>query len=183
MTPTENAAACLTAGGVIAHATEGVWGLACDPNNEYAVQRIIALKGRDADKGLLLIAGSAQVFAGALSVVEPEVRTRVLASWPGHVTWLLPGDEYPQTIRGKHTTIACRVPDHAQARQIACTFGGCLVSTSLNRAGEPPVMDYRQALATFDNLVDYTVPGEISGYSGPSAIYQLDGSIVRAGGR
>jgi tRNA A37 threonylcarbamoyladenosine synthetase subunit TsaC/SUA5/YrdC len=44
-------------------------------------------------------------------------------------------------------------------------------------------MDYRQALATFENLVDYTVPGETSGYSGPSAIYQLDGSIIRAGGQ
>ena len=183
MTPTDNAAACLSAGGVIAHATEGVWGLACDPNNDNAVRRIISLKGRDADKGLLLIAGSAAVFAGALAAVDADVRTQVVASWPGHVTWLLPGDDYPQTVRGKHSTVACRVPDHAQARQIATAFGGCLVSTSLNRAGESPVLTYAEALATFDDLVDFTVPGETSGYIGPSAIYQLDGSIVRPGGQ
>jgi tRNA A37 threonylcarbamoyladenosine synthetase subunit TsaC/SUA5/YrdC len=93
VTPTDNAAACLSAGGVIAHATEGVWGLACDPNNDNAVRRIISLKGRDADKGLLLIAGSAAVFAGALAAVDADVRNQVVASWPGHVTWLLPGDD------------------------------------------------------------------------------------------
>lgn len=182
MTLIDNAAACLTAGGVIAHATEGVWGLACDPNDVSAVNRVIALKGRDADKGLLLIGGSADAFAQALATVDPQIKARVLASWPGHVTWLLPGDDYPQTIRGRHATVACRVPDHAQARQIAGTFGGCLVSTSLNRAGEPPVTDYAQAVATFGDLVDLTVPGETNGYSGPSAIYQMDGSIVRPGG-
>lgn len=182
MTPIDDAVTCLLAGGVIAHATEGVWGLACDPNNLTAVHRIIALKGRDAEKGLLLIGASADAFALALEAIEPEFRARVVGSWPGHVTWLLPGDEYPQTVRGKHKTVACRVPDHAQARLIAGSFGGCLVSTSLNRAGEPPVTDYTQALETFGELVDFTVPGETSGYSGPSAIYQLDGSIVRPGG-
>ena len=182
MIPTDNAAACLSAGGVIAHATEGVWGLACDPNNELAVQRVIELKGRDADKGLLLIGASSDAFAVALSAVDSAVRARVVASWPGHVTWLLPGEGYPQSIRGKHSTVACRVPGHAQAREIAGTFGGCLVSTSLNRAGEPPVTEYAQALEAFGELVDFTMPGETSGYSGPSEIYHWDGSIVRPGG-
>lgn len=48
----------LRGGGVIAHATEGVWGLACDPGVEQAVMRIVQLKGRRADKGFILVAGS-----------------------------------------------------------------------------------------------------------------------------
>ena len=182
MTSPGDAAACVAAGGVIAHATEGVWGLACDPNNVQAVQRIIELKGRDADKGLLLIGASANVFADALNSVDAEVRATIEASWPGHITWLLPGDAYPLAIKGKHSTVACRVPDHTQARQIAEAFGGSLVSTSLNRAGEPPITDYAQALAAYGDLVDLIVPGRTSGLRGSSAIYHLDGSVLRPGG-
>ena len=171
-----NAAVCLKAGGVIAHATEGVWGLACDPFNRKAVDRILTIKGREAAKGMLLIGASSDTFDNTLAAMEPDLRARVEASWPGHVTWLLPGDAYPQSIRGQHQTVACRVPDHTQAREIAAAFGGSLVSTSLNRAGEPPVLQYSQAKALFHREVDLVVPGQTAGYTGASAIIDLDGT-------
>jgi L-threonylcarbamoyladenylate synthase len=102
-----------------------------------------------------------------------------MASWPGHVTWLLPGDAYSQFIKGQHSNVACRVPDHAQAREIAAAFGGPMVSTSLNRAGEPPVQDYERALAQFLELVDMVVPGQTSGYAGASAILDINGAVIR----
>ena len=102
-----------------------------------------------------------------------------MASWPGHVTWLLPGDAYSQCIKGQHSTVACRVPDHAQAREIAAAFGGPMVSTSLNRAGESPVQDYERAQAQFLELVDMVVPGQTSGYAGASAILDINGAVIR----
>ena len=36
----------LHTGGVIAYPTEGVWGLGCDPRNEAAVLRLLAIKQR-----------------------------------------------------------------------------------------------------------------------------------------
>ena len=179
MTDVVNAAVCLKAGGVIAHATEGVWGLACDPFNRKAVDRILTIKGREAAKGMLLIGASSDTFDNALAAMEPDLRARVEASWPGHVTWLLPGDAYPQSIRGQHQMVACRVPDHTQAREIAAAFGGPLVSTSLNRAGEPPVLQYSQAKALFHTEVDLVVPGQTAGYTGASAIIDLDGTVIR----
>ena len=49
-------AAYLKSGGVIAYPTESCYGLGCDPRNPRALKRLIQLKGRDAAKGLLLIA-------------------------------------------------------------------------------------------------------------------------------
>jgi len=175
----DSAAACLRSGGVIAHATEGVWGLACDPHNDEAIERILAIKGRESAKGLLLIASATADFDAALQELAPKVRAQVMASWPGHVTWLLPGDAYSQFIKGQHSNVACRVPDHAQAREIAAAFGGPMVSTSLNRAGEPPVQDYERALAQFLELVDMVVPGQTSGYAGASAILDISGAVIR----
>ena len=52
----------LGCGGVIAHATEGVWGLACDPFNECAVMELATLKQRSGSKGFILIADSLERF-------------------------------------------------------------------------------------------------------------------------
>jgi L-threonylcarbamoyladenylate synthase len=53
----DDAARAIGAGGVIAYPTEAVWGLGCDPFNEAAVMRLLAIKQRDVAKGLILVAG------------------------------------------------------------------------------------------------------------------------------
>lgn len=45
----------LRAGGVIAYPTEGVWGLGCDPFDQAAVHRVLAIKQRPVEKGMILI--------------------------------------------------------------------------------------------------------------------------------
>ena len=50
------AAGVLHAGGVVACPTEAVWGLSCDPFDEAAVHRLLALKRRPVEKGLILVA-------------------------------------------------------------------------------------------------------------------------------
>ncbi|MEZ5594889.1 MAG: Sua5/YciO/YrdC/YwlC family protein [Pseudomonadales bacterium] len=54
-------------GGVVLHATEGVWGLACDASDTTAVSRILTIKRRAATKGLILIGGLAAAFADELA--------------------------------------------------------------------------------------------------------------------
>ena len=49
-------------GGVIAYPTEAVWGLGCDPWNETAVDRLLALKERPVHKGLILVADNIRQF-------------------------------------------------------------------------------------------------------------------------
>ena len=63
------AARVIERGGVVLHATEGVWGLACNPFNARAVRMILEWKGRPASKGLIVIAAEvpAGVFADAYS--------------------------------------------------------------------------------------------------------------------
>ena len=58
--------AALKQGGVIAYPTEAVWGLGCDPFNEAAVMRLLAIKQRDVVKGLILVAGDRTQLDGLL---------------------------------------------------------------------------------------------------------------------
>ncbi len=43
---------------VIAYPTEAVFGVGCDPDSETAVMRLLELKQRPVDKGLILIAAN-----------------------------------------------------------------------------------------------------------------------------
>ena len=174
----------LRAGGVIAHPTEAVYGLGCDPDDEQAVRRILALKRRPAAKGLILIAADFEQLRPWLLPLGTADLERVRAAWPGPVTWLLPArPEVPRWLRGDHDTLAVRVTAHPLSAQLCRAFGKPLVSTSANRASRPPA---RTALAVRRQLgrrgVDLILNGRLGGSSRPSEIRDLaSGRVIRAG--
>ena len=134
-------AACraLRRGGIVAYPTEGVYGLGCDPADADAVGRLLGLKGRPAGKGLILIADRLDALIPWLAPLDDVTRARVVPSWPGPVTWLLPAAPHvPRAVRGDHDTLAVRVTAHPPAVALCAAWGGPLVSTSANRAGGEP---------------------------------------------
>ena len=103
----------LRQGGVIAYPTEAVWGLGCDPANPSALQRILELKQRYPDKGLILVAANPEQFAPLLALLSPLQRATLAGSWPGPTTWLVPhhGLVHP-LVCGRFTSVALRVSGH-----------------------------------------------------------------------
>ena len=133
----EVAAAVLRAGGIVVHPTEAVWGLACDPASEAATLRLLALKQRSVDKGLILVAASPAQLDRHVdwNALPPARRDAMLASWPGPNTWIVPASAaVPAWIRGAHASVAVRVTAHAPAAALCTAFGGAIVSTSANPA-------------------------------------------------
>lgn len=177
--PLRKAAAILKAGGVVLHATEGVWGFACDPFNSDAIEAVLAIKGRQADKGFIVIGAKADDFSDQLAGLPAAQKQAIQATWPGAHTWILPDTIYPDIIRGGRTTLACRVPGHAQARELCELSGSTLVSTSANRSGEPSLTTQAQAEEAFGKLVGYVLPGAVLNPGKASTIHALDGTILR----
>lgn len=132
------AAAVLAGGGVIAYPTEAVWGLGCDPLNHTAVARLLQIKQRAVDKGLILVASRVQQLQGLVDLGSlPLPRLQVVqASWPGPHTWIVPvGPGAPAWIGGQHRGIAVRISAHPTVRALCEAWGHALVSTSANLAG------------------------------------------------
>lgn len=174
------AAESIVAGGLVAHACEGVWGLACDPMNEAAVRRVLQLKGRPASKGLIVIGAAATDFAPELEPLCAQAAARIRASWPGAVTWLVPNVRFPPWIVGDFPTVAVRVPDHEQARQLAAACGHPLVSTSANRAADPPARTAGEVRRIFGGEIDALLPGAVGDRSVPSTIIDAaTGRVLR----
>ncbi|TWI01676.1 L-threonylcarbamoyladenylate synthase [Luteimonas cucumeris] len=178
-----DAATAFMNGSILAYPTEAVWGLGCDPRNEAAVLRLLAIKQRPLDKGLILIAAHLDQLRPFLdlSALPAERLAEVLASWPGAHTWAMPASaNAPRWITGAHDGIAVRVSAHPLVIALCDAFCGALVSTSANPGGEAPP----RALSEFDPAllasIDGIVDGDTGGLARPTPIRDaLTGAELR----
>jgi L-threonylcarbamoyladenylate synthase len=171
----QQAAQAVRAGAVIAYPTEAVWGLGCDPWDEEAVERLLLIKGRSVDKGLILVADNIRQFD------FPELwMDRMASTWPGPNTWLVPHQNMlPEWITGVHETVALRVSDHPQVRDL-CALVGPLVSTSANPQGRPAARTRIRVEQYFRGQIDLVLGGNLGGRKNPSVIRDLaTGHVVR----
>ncbi len=146
--------------------------------NEAAVRCVLRLKGRPVSKGLIVIGAGAADFAPELEPLEAEMSARVRDSWPGAVTWLVENVRFPPWIVGDFATVAVRVPGHQQAREFAAACGHPLVSTSANRASDPPARSAEEVRRIFGSEIDALLPGAVGHRSAPSSI--VDAASGRA---
>ena len=173
--------ALLRRDGVIAYPTEGVWGLGCLPASEAGVARILDLKRRSWQQGLLLVAADITQFEPYLAgVVDDRGRQQLDAAWPGPVTFLVRDNGVaPAWIVGEHDTLGLRVSAHPVVRAL-CAVTGPLVSTSANPSGRPAATSALTARRYFQTGIDDLVPGRLGGRQGPSEIRVLEtGEVVR----
>lgn len=161
----------LQAGGIVAYPTEAVYGLGCDPLNPDAVMRLLALKNRPWQKGVILIASCQEQLEPYLEPLDPSIQQKLSQTWPGPVTWLLPAKpQVPYWLRGEHETLAVRVTAHPLAAGLCDSFGGAIVSTSANLAGHEPARNALQVQRSLGKRVDCLLHGELGELSQPTEI-------------
>ena len=172
----------LRQGKIIAYPTEAVWGIGCDPFNQAAVQQILQLKKREIGKGLILVAANIEQLGGLLASLSSQQLATLEASWPGPVTWLIPDPQklIPAWIKGDNQSVAIRVSAHPVVRKLCLEFGGPLVSTSANTAGQPEIRSRLILEQQFAGNIDYIVSGELGTQSQTSEIRDLvSGEVIR----
>lgn len=173
----------LRAGGIVAYPTEAVYGLGCDPLAPDAVMRLLTLKQRQWQKGLILIAASRRQLDAYIGPLDEALERRLEQTWPGPVTWLLPAKpEVPYWLRGEHPTLAVRVTAHPLAAALCEAFGGPIVSTSANLTGHAPARSALQVQREMGESVDYLLHGALGELAQPTEIRDAQtGRIIRAG--
>ena len=171
----------LNLGGVVVHATEGVFGFACSVASKAAYEKISSLKGRDpqAQPYLVLVGDATDV--NKLVSTSVEMWAEILLSWPGPNTWVFPDktDSYPW-LGGADGSLAIRMPGHSQALELLKATGP-LISTSANRTGQPACLNLAEAQREFGPEVDFYLPGELVNPGRPSRITHAEsGELLRA---
>lgn len=154
----ERAAALVRAGGLVAFATETVYGLGANALSGEAVARIFAAKQRPAwDPLIVHIAGVEELER--VAVVEGELRARVEqlagAFWPGPLTMLLPrAAEIPDAVTAGRPLVGVRVPAHAAAQALLRAAGVPVAAPSANRFGHTSPTTAEHVLADLGGRID-----------------------------
>lgn len=171
-------------GAVVAYPTEAVFGLGCDPDNESAVMALLALKQRPMAKGLILIAADYQQLQPYLddAQLSEQQKERMFACWPGPVTWVVPARATtPRWLTGQFTSLAVRVSDHPDVRQLCQAVNKPLVSTSANLTTLPPCRTAAEVHQQFGEAFPVLL-AETGGRINPSEIRDvLTGELIRQG--
>ena len=175
------AASAVLKGGVIAYPTEAVYGLGCNPYDAQAVMRLLQLKHREVSKGLILLGRSFDDFSDFILDSDRALNKVSLSGNIEPTTWLMPAsDSCPAWIRGKHDSVAVRVTDHEQCRQLCDHIGSAIVSTSANRKGHAPLRTALKVRQEFNDELDYLLVGSTGGRSQPSRIIDaVSGKVIR----
>jgi L-threonylcarbamoyladenylate synthase len=132
----DRAVEILRRGGVIALPTETVYGLAANAEDELAVRRIFAIKGRPSTHPLIVHLPDADALPGWASSIPEEARRLAAAFWPGPLTLVLRrSPRATDAVTGGQDTVAVRVPHHPVALAVLRALGGGLAAPSANRFG------------------------------------------------
>jgi L-threonylcarbamoyladenylate synthase len=166
----------LTAGAVAALPTDTFYGLAVDPVNLHAVDRIYEIKTRARHKPLsLLISETAQAW-GLAREVDSAFDRLAERFWPGPLTIVVKaGARLPLRVTANTGNVALRVPDSAVARAVVHKLGLPVTATSANLRGMPECTDAHYVRAQLGDQIQLIVDGGPTPRNLPTTIVDLSG--------
>lgn len=132
----EKAVSLLHEGGVIAHPTDTVYGVAADPGNPTAIDLLYSVKQRPRDKAIPLLLADVDQLQDVARRVPDVAYALVERFWPGGLTLVVPAAGWlPEVLTAGMDTVAVRLPDHYVPRELARRLGRPLAATSANISG------------------------------------------------
>lgn len=154
------AAKAIRAGGVVAVPTESFYGLAVNPLNEKAIERLLGIKKRREDHPILILIHSTEVLRDYAVSVPPVARELIKAFWPGGLTLVFHATSVlPSLLTGGTWKIGVRLSSHPAATALAGAAGVAITGTSANVTGEPPCTVPEEVIEALGSDVDLILDG------------------------
>jgi L-threonylcarbamoyladenylate synthase len=176
---------CVAAGGVAVFPADGLYGLACDPLNQVAIERIHRIKGRDDGKPSAVLYFSPLAMRELVESFGDRTRAAVGALLPGPVTLVIanPEHRYPLACREDPERLGLRLIDGPLTGMMWPVF-----QTSANHSGEPAPAIFADVPRSILSAVDVAIDGgDLNG--SPSTVVDVtsldsggDWTILRQGG-
>jgi len=173
------AVAALAAGELVVFPTESVYGLGADATSASAVARLVAVRGREEGKPILVLAHDLASVATVTTTIPAAARRLAERLWPAPLTLVLPAREgLPAPLTAGTGTIGVRVPGHATARALVAALGRPVTAPSANPPGRAAAATVAAARDYFGSAVGaYVDGGPLPG--GASTVVTFDGERAR----
>lgn len=154
------AAKVIAAGGIVAIPTETSYGLAADPWNHAALERLFTLKRRPPSKAVLVLVDSTTTLPRLISHIPELYNPLIAAFWPGPLTLVFPAREVlPKLLTAGSQTIGIRISSNPLATRICRNAGGAITATSANFSNSEPARTADEIIRIFQDQIDLVVDG------------------------
>ncbi|MFM9967297.1 MAG: L-threonylcarbamoyladenylate synthase [Burkholderiales bacterium] len=182
----DRAADLLHGGGLVAFATETVYGLGADANNKDALQRLYKVKHRPLAHPVIVHLASADDLPHWAAEVSTHAEKLAAAFWPGPLTLVVKRAQHVlDEVTGGQDTVALRVPRHALATALLEAFCGSgedrqprgIAAPSANRFGKISPTTAEHVRADLGVDVDLILDGGACDVGIESTIVDVSGEV------
>ncbi len=159
-TDVARAADVLRSGGLVAFATETVYGLGANALNEQAVARVFEAKNRPHFDPLIVHVADENWLPRLVTEISPTARRLAAAFWPGPLTMVLPKtDLVPDLVTSGLPSVAVRMPSHPQARELLRLVDLPIAAPSANPFGQLSPTSAEHVAQTLGPKIDLILDG------------------------
>lgn len=164
-------------GGLVAVPTETYYGLATNPFDAQAVDRLLRVKGRADGKPVLVLIGHRTQLPLLAREASPAATVLMDAFWPGPVTILFAAQpSLPDNLTAGTGTVGVRLPSCGPLADLLMIVGP-VTGTSANRAGAEPAQTAVQVQATLGTDVDMIIDAGRTPGGLPSTVVDARDSV------
>jgi tRNA threonylcarbamoyl adenosine modification protein (Sua5/YciO/YrdC/YwlC family) len=148
---------CLSVGGVAVFPADTVYGLACDPENRFAVERLYLLKRRPPTKPSAVMFFDLERALSTLPELGERTRRAMQRLLPGPVSLLVPNParRFPLACGEDPLTLGVRVPHVPRLAQVSRP----VLQSSANRAGAPDARRLDEIPTLIRSAADLVIDG------------------------
>jgi L-threonylcarbamoyladenylate synthase len=161
-------------GSVVGMPTDTFYGLAVDPYNLHAVERVYEIKERVRNKPLSLLIESVEQAEELAFKLPDEFFLLADKFWPGPLTIIVrAAPRLPLKVTANSGNIAVRMPDSAVALAVLRALKTPVTATSANLAGAVECTDAAGVVEQMGDRVQLVVDGGTTPRSVPTTIINL----------
>jgi L-threonylcarbamoyladenylate synthase len=144
--------------GLVAFPTDTVYGLGALAHEPASIERLYAVKGRDASKAIPILISDLAELEGIADRIDVRVRRLAEKYWPGPLTLVVPRHPSLPDELTPYPTVGVRIPDHPVALGLI-RLTGPLAVTSANLSGQPSAVTAGEVLAHLRGSIELILDG------------------------
>jgi L-threonylcarbamoyladenylate synthase len=173
----------LQAGGLVAFPTDTVYGVGALAFDNAAIESIYTAKGRPIEKAIPVLIGDIKDLDKVAVDIPPMALIFARRFWPGPLTCVVPKRDILPPAISATSTVAVRIPDHAEACALL-NVAGPMAVTSANISGQPSPSTAQEVYEQLNGRIPLILDGGRTPGGLPSTLVDCTGNtptILREG--
>ena len=168
----------LQEGGVVAVPTDSFYGLAVNPFDQVALERLMHIKGERSHKPFPVLISDTSQLDQLVTHIPQIARTLMERFWPGLLTLVLNAQlGLSPVVTGENGTIGVRQPNDARLCELLKQVGP-VTGTSANRTGEKPAQTAEEVMKNLGSEINLILDGGSTPGGQPSTVLQVEPKLL-----